>query len=198
MREPQNCIEVAALSPNYMGFIFYEKSPRFVADLSPDIIHKLAKSIEKVAVFVNETENKILEIAKKYNITTLQLHGNESPEFCQLLRKQGFTIFKAFNISNVEDINKISLYENYIDFALLDAKGQQLGGNGTTFDWNLLDNYNFSIPFFLSGGISAENIAMVLAIKHPKLYGIDVNSKFELTPALKNIEQLKTLFHYCH
>lgn len=193
MREPQNIEEIAKLQPDYLGLIFYEKSPRFVRDLAIEVLQKLPKSIEKVGVFVNETIENILQIAKHYEIKTLQLHGAESPEFCSHLQKQGFTIFKAFNIGTKNDILAINDYQYAINLAILDAKGTHLGGNGTSFDWTLLDNYSFEIPFLLSGGISLDNIAEVLALKHPKLYGIDVNSKFEIVAGIKNVEMLRVL-----
>ncbi len=193
MREPQNIEKIAKLQPDYLGLIFYEKSPRFVCDLPVEVLQKLPKNIEKVGVFVNETTEKILQIAKHYELKTLQLHGAESSEFCRHLQKQGFTIFKAFNIGTRNDILAIHAYQNSINLAVLDAKGTHLGGNGTSFDWALLDDYSFEIPFLLSGGISLDNIAEVLALKHPKLCGIDVNSKFEIAAGIKNVEMLRIL-----
>jgi phosphoribosylanthranilate isomerase len=193
MCEPQNIKDIANLCPNYLGLIFYEKSPRFVDNLPAEILQELPINIEKVGVFVNETEEKILQITNQYAIETLQLHGTESPEFCKQLRQQGFTIFKAFNIGKQEDIEAIDLYKNCIDLAVLDAKGKQLGGNGTSFDWALLDNYIYDIPFLLSGGISLDNISAVLALKHPKLYPIDINSKFEISAGFKDVAMVEKL-----
>jgi phosphoribosylanthranilate isomerase len=193
MREPKNIDLVSHLLPNYLGFIFYEKSKRFVADISPKILQEIPNNIEKVAVFVNETEDVIENIAHKYHFKTLQLHGNESPDFCKSLQQKGYTILKAFNVAEVEDIAQIAAYQKSIDFALLDAKGKEAGGNGVTFDWKLLENYAYEIPFFLSGGISLDNMAELKTLQHPKLYAIDVNSKFEISAGLKDVELLKKL-----
>jgi phosphoribosylanthranilate isomerase len=195
MKYPPNIAAVAALAPDYLGFIFYPKSLRFAGDLQPITLEKLPKNIEKVGVFVNETADNLLQLANQFGFKNLQLHGTESPAFCAKLKEKGYTIFKAFHIENQADIEKIATYQTSIDFALLDTKGKQLGGNGTSFDWNLLQFYDFETPFLLSGGISLENIEAVLQIKHPKLYGIDVNSKFEIEAGLKNIEKLAALCH---
>lgn len=193
MREPENIHLVANLFPDYLGFIFYEKSKRFVADILPKTLQEIPKNIEKVAVFVNEKAEVIEAIAHKYHFKILQLHGNESPSFCKTLQEKGYTIIKAFNIADVEDIAQIATYHNSIDFALLDAKGKEAGGNGVTFDWQLLEKYDYEIPFFLSGGISLENITAIKALNHSKLYAIDVNSKFEISAGLKNVELLQEL-----
>jgi phosphoribosylanthranilate isomerase len=193
MGEPRNIVRVAALNPNYLGFIFYEKSLRFANNLSVEVLNNLPPNIEKVAVFVNETVEKIITIAEKYHIHTLQLHGNESPDFCLQLRQKGYTIIKAFNVATQEDIAKIELYLAVIDFALLDAKGKEAGGNGITFDWQLLDFYTFDKPFFLSGGIGLSNIAQVKTLTHPQLYAIDVNSKFEISAGLKDVDLLQQI-----
>jgi phosphoribosylanthranilate isomerase len=195
LKYPPNIAAVAALVPDYLGFIFYPKSLRFVDNLQPITLEKLPQNIEKVGVFVDETADNILQIANQFGFRNLQLHGTESPAFCAKLKEKGYNIFKAFHIENQADIQKLASYQTSIDFALLDTKGKQLGGNGISFDWNLLQFYDFETPFLLSGGISLENIAEVLQIKHPKLYGIDVNSKFELEAGLKNIEKLTALLH---
>lgn len=195
LKYPPNIAAVAALAPDYLGFIFYQKSVRFAGDLLPTTLEKLPKNIEKVGVFVNETEANLLQLAQQFGFKTLQLHGTESPAFCAALKEKGYTIFKAFHIENQADIQKIASYQTCIDFALLDTKGKQLGGNGISFDWNLLQFYDFETPFLLSGGIGLENIEEVLQIKHPKLYGIDVNSKFEIEAGLKNIEKLTALLY---
>lgn len=193
MREPENIHLVSHLFPEYLGFIFYKNSKRFVDNISTIILQQIPKKIEKVAVFVNEEMEVVEAIAQKYHFKTLQLHGNESPTFCKALQQKGYTIIKAFNIADLQDITQIAAYNTSIDFALLDAKGKEAGGNGVTFDWKLLDNYHYEMPFFLSGGISLDNIAAIKALNHPKLHTIDVNSKFEISAGLKNVELLQQL-----
>ena len=194
MREPHNITLVAELQPDYMGFIFYAPSPRFVHTLAIESVQHLPETVEKVGVFVNETLEKVVRIAAMYTLRTIQLHGNETPTYCATLQDHGFTVLKAFAIATEEDIHSISLYKNFIDMAVLDTKGKNLGGNGIVFDWNLLESYTVELPFLLSGGISLANIATLLAIKHPNLCGIDVNSKFEIEAGMKDIPALKELF----
>jgi phosphoribosylanthranilate isomerase len=189
-----NLSEVSLLQPDYLGFIFYPLSPRYAGNLPPTVLQNLPQDIEKVGVFVNESIATMQQTATHYHIRTLQLHGHESPATCQALQAQNYQVIKAFHIENQEDISKIAAYVPFINYALLDTKGKHLGGNGITFDWGLLQNYTFDLPFFLSGGISLANITQIYALKHPQLIGIDVNSQFELTAGLKDIEQLKKLF----
>jgi phosphoribosylanthranilate isomerase len=194
MKNPQNIEAVLQLKPNYLGFIFYDQSPRFVANLPETLLQNIPNTVEKVAVFVNETLANIFPITQKYRLKTIQLHGQESPLFCKNLQAEGFKVWKAFNIAEIKDIEHIANYAEVIDLAVLDAKGKSLGGNGTVFDWNLLENYTYKVPFLLSGGISMDNIAKVLQLKHEQLVGIDVNSKFELEAGIKDVFALQSLF----
>ncbi|MDR2938430.1 MAG: phosphoribosylanthranilate isomerase [Prevotellaceae bacterium] len=193
MRDAQNINEVAALQPDYMGFIFYEKSPRY-ALRNPDFSHSMLNfsfsAVEKVAVFVNESEEKMREIANKYGITTLQLHGNETPAQCSILRKD-FTVIKAFSISEAQDFEAAQPYSGCCDFFLFDTKTQQHGGSGAKFDWLLLENYRGTTPFFLSGGIDLSDAVAIAQLAHPQLWAVDINSRFELTAGAKNVEKVK-------
>lgn len=194
LRDAENIEQVAALAPNYMGFIFYNKTPRFVGDLSVDTLAAIPSTINKVGVFVDEEIDVINSIIDKYDFDFVQLHGNETPDFCKSL-KDNAVVIKAFGIDNDFDFKQLKKYKNKADIFLFDTKTSKHGGSGLTFDWNVLDHYDLDVPFFLSGGISPENIDEVKNIYHPQFYGIDVNSKFEISPGLKDIEKLKQAFN---
>ena len=191
MKYQENILDVAALSPNYMGFIFYENSPRSIDTYIPDI----PKSIKKVGVFVNESLENVKKKAAQYNLNTVQLHGHEAPEFCRKLKNEGLEIIKVFSIRNEFDFSRLSAYEPFIDFFLFDTKGQNPGGNGFCFDWNVLRDYDANKPYFLSGGIGVEQLESLKKFKNStaakQCYAIDINSKFELKPGLKDGIKLK-------
>ena len=194
MKYPDNILEVGSLLPDYMGFIFWEKSARYFNGIIPE----LPTSIKKVGVFVNAPLVEILEKIEKHNLQTIQLHGNESVEFCENLKKntsKEIEVIKVFSILNTFDFAVLKPFENVCDYFLFDTKGKLPGGNGTTFDWKVLENYPSTKPFFLSGGIGTEEMEAVNEILKTNLpvYAIDVNSKFEIEPGLKNIELIKLL-----
>lgn len=192
MKYPDNILEVGSLLPDYMGFIFWDKSARYFDGVIP----QLPKSIKKVGVFVNETAEIILAKAQKYDLQAIQLHGQESVAFCQDLRENlkqvQIEIIKVFSVDAAFDFEVLKPFETVCDYFLFDTKGKLPGGNGTTFDWKVLEKYPSSKPFFLSGGIGIEEIEAVkeIAKTNLPLYAIDVNSKFEIEPGLKNIEKL--------
>jgi phosphoribosylanthranilate isomerase len=193
MKYPDNIIEVGLLLPDYMGFIFWEKSARYFDGVIPD----LPKSIKKVGVFVNETAEVILAKAKKYDLQAIQLHGQESVEFCLNLKNEldsKIEIIKVFSVDDDFNFEVLKPFETVCDYFLFDTKGKLPGGNGTTFDWKVLEKYPSSKPFFLSGGIGIEELEAVKEISKTNLplYAIDVNSKFEIEPGLKNIEKLNS------
>jgi phosphoribosylanthranilate isomerase len=197
MKYPDNIIEVGSLLPDYMGFIFWENSSRYFDGVIPD----LPKSIKKVGVFVNETVEVILAKAQKYNLQAIQLHGHESVEFCQELRNNlkqiQFEIIKVFSVDDTFDFEVLKPFETVCDYFLFDTKGKLPGGNGTTFDWKVLKNYPSSKPFFLSGGIGIEEIDFIEEILKTKLpiHALDLNSKFEREPGLKDKTILKKFRH---
>lgn len=204
-----NTAEVATLQPDYLGFIFYEKSPRNY-DLSD--IPELRAGIKKVGVFVNAEPGCILEKVKQFNFDVIQLHGNESPQYCAELRNRcqiersrdplvetalsEVEVWKVFSIKDQFDFSILEDYEAVVDKFLFDTKGKEKGGNGYTFDWSVLKDYNSKKPFILSGGIGLEELAAVneLQATDLPLIAIDVNSKFEDKPGLKNIKDLRKLF----
>ena len=194
MKYPENMLEVGTLLPDYMGFIFWEKSARYFDGIIP----ALPKTIKKAGVFVNATSEEILEKIEKYDLQAVQLHGSESAEFCESLKNilpNLIEVIKVFSILDTFDFNLITPFENVCDFFLFDTKGKLPGGNGTTFDWKVLENYPSTKPFFLSGGIGLEELEAINEISKTNLplYAIDVNSKFEIEPGLKNMELLKIM-----
>lgn len=202
MREPENIQEIALLQPNYLGLIFYEASPRFVEGE----IGSLAKEIKRTGVFVNASEEYILEKVKKYELSAVQLHGEESPEFCSGLKKAfsdahpDVEMIKVFSVAEEFDFDRLHPYEGIVDLFLFDTKGKNKGGNGIIFNWEVLKKYSSPTPFFLSGGIGSEEVSEIKKLyRHFEknnqtslFYGIDVNSKFEIAAGLKNAEKLKT------
>jgi phosphoribosylanthranilate isomerase len=192
MKYPDNIREVAQLAPDYMGFIFYQKSKRFVgADF---VIPEISSSIKKVGVFVNDTIDNILVKVNKYKLDLVQLHGDESAEFCKTIRTT-VPVIKAFGIDENFDFSLLNKYADSCDYFLFDTKTPEYGGSGTKFDWNILENYKGNKPFFLSGGIELESVKKISNLKSQisNLYAIDVNSKFEIKPGLKDIDKLKTM-----
>lgn len=191
MRDSANIAAVAALHPDYMGFIFYEKSPRFVgADFS---ISTIPAEIKKVGVFVNEKTEIILSKVKQHNLDFTQLHGNESPEQCQELKGKGVKIIKAFSVDGDFDFKSVNAYADAVSYFLFDTKGKYFGGNASAFDWTLLQQYDQQIPFFLSGGISAESVSELKAIKNLNIHALDVNSGVEISPGVKDVGKVKEL-----
>jgi len=194
MKYPDNILEVGALLPDYMGFIFWEKSARYFDGIIPE----LPLSIKKTGVFVNEAVENIVEKVLKHDLQAVQLHGNESVEFCSDLKNKLpnlIDVIKVFSILDIFDFGELKPFESVCDYFLFDTKGKLPGGNGTTFDWKVLEQYPSTKPFFLSGGIGIEELNAVNEILKTKLpvYAIDVNSKFEIEPGLKNIELLKLM-----
>jgi phosphoribosylanthranilate isomerase len=194
MKYPNNILEVSSLLPDYMGFIFWEKSSRYFDGTIPT----LPGSIKKVGVFVNETLPIIIQKVLKHDLQVVQLHGKESVDSCQELRSQlpkGIEIIKVFSIQDEFDFSVLKPFEEFCDYFLFDTKGKLPGGNGTTFDWTVLKKYPSTKPFFLSGGIGLEELEAVQEITKTNLpvYAIDVNSKFEIEPGLKKINDVRIL-----
>ena len=190
MREADNIRAVEALGIDMMGFIFWPKSSRYVSQ-RPDY---LPKRVKRVGVFVDEEPEQVRRLAGEYGLDYIQLHGHEMPEVISYLRTPALPhprIIKAFNISTEEDLLQTKPYEGLVDYFLFDAKGKSVGGNGEKFNWDVLEAYQGSTPFLLSGGIGPDDAERVNAFYHPKCIGIDLNSRFELTPGLKDIAKLR-------
>jgi phosphoribosylanthranilate isomerase len=186
LKHPDNIREVLALSPAFIGLIFYEKSTRYIGEV-PDLPESDAR---KVGVFVNESVEKVLETAAKHRLDYVQLHGSESPDYCREVGVKGPGIIKAFPVDHDFDFSQTEAFVPFCDFFLFDAKGEKHGGNGIRFDWHVLDRYTGELPFLLSGGIGPGDVERIQNLKHPMMTGIDVNSGFETEPGLKNTQQL--------
>jgi phosphoribosylanthranilate isomerase len=189
MKYEDNIKSVAELQPDYMGFIFYEKSKRNFNGMIP----MLPKGIKKVGVFVDAKLEHINNNIEKYDLQVVQLHGDENPKFCNDLKN--VEVIKAFTVGRTFDFRVLEPYEDVCDYFLFDTKGREKGGNGIVFDWNLLKEYPSDKPFFLSGGIGIDELESIknFAKSKPSRYclALDVNSKFEEEPGLKNVEKLK-------
>jgi len=208
MKFTENIQQVAALQPDYLGFIFYEKSKRNFEGIIPTF----PKIIKKTGVFVNEYLEIVVSLAEEYQLEAIQLHGEESVEYINELKsqielsqelyqseksklgkKKIVEIIKVFGIKDQFDFDILKPFLEVVDYFLFDTKGNEKGGNGIHFNWQLLKNYPFSKPFFLSGGIGLDDVEKLQEILQSNLpiYGLDVNSKFEIEPGKKNIELLK-------
>ena len=191
MKYQDNIEAVANLQPDFLGFIFHEQSPRYFEGVIPD----LPKSIHRVGVFVDKTVEFIANQIEKHKLSAIQLHGHESPEMCRILKSTNAKVIKVFSIKDTFDFSVLAPYEEVCDYFLFDTKGKLPGGNGYTFDWNVLNKYPSTKPFFLSGGIGLEQSEKLKEFKESTAskycYAIDVNSKFEIEAGLKNIEELK-------
>lgn len=192
MRDKDNILDVATCRPHYLGFIFYKDSPRYVGEQF-QIPDELDASIKRVGVFVNESSNRILALKDRHRLDYIQLHGDETPDLCRVLKENNQGVIKVFGVDNEFDFETIKPFEPYVDYFLFDYKGTLRGGNGVPFEWSVLEQYKSNVPFFLSGGINPENIGNIHRLKHSRLFAIDVNSGIEDSPGMKNKHQLEVL-----
>lgn len=185
MRQAENIRTAEALGADWIGMIFWARSSRCVT--APPAY--LPQQARRVGVFVDETVEKVRELANAYRLDIIQLHGKEPPEYAVQLKER--TIVKAISIATAEDLEQTKPYEGIADYFLFDTKGESRGGNGRQFDWSLLSGYHGTTPFLLSGGIGPDDAARIRAFHHPAYAGIDINSRFEIQPGLKDINLLK-------
>jgi phosphoribosylanthranilate isomerase len=202
MRDTNNIKALSSLQIDFMGFIFYENSSRNATSILDSLfVKELPSKIIKTGVFVNAEVDFIVEKTKKFGLGALQLHGTESVEYIYKLKNneslKNVKILKAFNVDGDFDFRKISEYAECIDYYLFDAKGKHLGGNGIQFDWEVLKKFTLKKPFFLSGGIDIDDVEKIknLSTVQQNLFGVDVNSKFEISAGLKDIEKIKTFIY---
>lgn len=194
MKHPGNIREIAALAPDMVGFIFYAPSPRYVSvDEVAAALPLLDNTILRVGVFVNELTEKVIEICTRLQLNYAQLHGNETPQIAAQIRNKGIGIIKAFKVDDAFDMNTVLAYEESADFFLFDTNTAQHGGSGKKFNWSILNTYPSTKPFILSGGIGVDDIKEILNLTFPQLYGIDINSKIELSPGLKDAQQAQNI-----
>ena len=194
----QNTVEVSDLKPDYLGFIFWKPSKRSFNGIPLVLPH----SIKKVGVFVNESIEGIIKKVNSYQLLAVQLHGKENPGFCNSLKQRlkGVEIIKVFSIKDEFNFKELEPFELVCDYFLFDTKGKLPGGNGYKFNWTVLKDYPSSKPFFLSGGIGVEDIESIKEfMQRPEskyCHAIDVNSRFELEPGLKDIQKLQEFINH--
>ena len=207
MRDARNIAEIARLKPDYMGFVFYERSPRYAGSLEPGALDVLPPEIGRVGVFVDAPLERVLETAARYDLDMVQLHGSESPEMCSKLRRR-YGVIKSFGIGDASDLERVAPYEGTCDYYLFDAKTPIHGGSGLRFDHGVLAAYEGATPYFLSGGLRAEDAAALAAFASPdtsaspplpppfapgdgRCVGFDINSGFETAPGVKDPAQVE-------
>lgn len=188
MRDPQNIKDANSLNPDYLGFIFYPESPRNM-DKNPDAIPET--KAKRVGVFVNSDVETIIKKSREFKLNTIQLHGEESPYVCSAIQELGYEVIKAFKIDDNTNIRDIEPYKNSCSAFLFDTKTPQHGGSGKKFNWKKLDELAGIGDFFLSGGIGIDDVESIKSLNYNNLIGLDLNSKFEIKPGLKNINLLK-------
>lgn len=204
MRDADNIRDISALGVDMIGLIFYPPSPRYVQQFSsgagiiPDYAPDMGKTPLRVGVFVDDMPQNIVTRVYNYKLDYIQLHGDEPRETLENLRatidpdiKPKIKIIKAISVSSAEDIKKYKEYVGAADLFLFDTKCKTVGGSGEQFDWQVLQAYDGDVPFLLSGGIGLDDAERIKNFHHPKCIGIDLNSKFEIEPALKDVEKLK-------
>ncbi len=194
MRDQENIREVAALGPDYMGFICFSSSPRYVGE-DFKIPAGLPRDIKKVGVFVNETIANVVRLSTKHGFDMVQLHGTESVEMCKELRQRELVVIKVFPMHDLFDFDQLTSFKGVVDYFLFDTKGPFHGGNGVTFDWNILNKYDQEIPFFHSGGISPASIKSIPDLKGMKVHALDLNSGVEQSPGLKDLVRIKQMLN---
>lgn len=187
MRDPENIQDIEQTGIDWMGFIFYPASSRYV----PKRPEYLPEKVKRVGVFVNESMEEILSIDDQFQLDYIQLHGNESPDFCRMLETRGFRTIKAFPIATVKDFQATVPYSGCCTYFLFDTKSPAHGGSGQKFDWGLLDSYRGNTPFLLSGGIEIEDVDKLKTINNKHLIGFDLNSRFESTPGIKRVDPVR-------
>lgn len=189
MTDIDNISKMLFLEPDYLGFIFYPKSPRYVVGkVKPEMLSIIPENVKRVGVFVDSSEAEMRQIASTYGLKVIQLHGDEKPTVCMRLREEGYEVIKAFSIATEQDFEKVWAYNDHVDYFLFDTKTPGYGGSGKEFDWQLILRQPIRKPWFLSGGISEENI---VAASQTGATVLDLNSRFEVSPGIKDYEKLR-------
>jgi len=192
MTDPVNTEEIVKTGPDLIGFIFYSGSKRFVGVYPESSLFDIITSgILKAGVFVNERLSVIPDIVNTFRLDVVQLHGNEPPEYCYYLKCQGLTIIKALGISNCFNFAELDKYQNVCDYFLFDTNTGHFGGSGSKFNWSKINEYQGNKPFFLSGGIEPGDVLTIMKLNHPCLFGVDINSRFETGPGIKDTKKVK-------
>jgi phosphoribosylanthranilate isomerase len=195
LKNPENYRKVMQLEPDLVGLIFYPPSPRYVESEGSQsaLQEKPHGKTQKTGVFVNAEPDLVIWKAKEYHLEWVQLHGHESPDQLEILQKEGLKVIKAFPVDKDFNFRSVKDYLKVSDLFLFDTKTEAYGGSGQRFPWEILENYDEEVPFLLSGGLNHQEFQQFPPIQHPLLYGLDVNSKYEIKPGLKDLEKLKAL-----
>ncbi len=191
MKDPANITAVAELRPDYMGFIFYRDSPRYVGGNFS--LPAAFPGVANVGVFVDDSTDEILYRLKFIKSRTAQLHGNETPSQCNELRRWGVTVIKVFSVDETFDFGRTKEYKRMANYFLFDTKGKLPGGNGTPFKWTRLKEYDQEVPFLLSGGLTPENVKDLSMLNGMNVHALDLNSGVEDSPGIKSIEKIKSV-----
>lgn len=193
MKEPDNLEQVCRLEPDFVGYIFYRASARYVGDYPDEALFSLpGNSVSRVGVFVNEPILSVRKMIESGWMDLVQLHGSESPEYCKALVNEGAHVIKAIGPSHLDSMERLEEYYGVVHYFLFDTAGQGSGGTGEKFDWTLLEKYALPVPFLLSGGIGPGDAPSIKKLDHLLLRGVDVNSRFEDAPGRKNIKALRS------
>ncbi len=193
MRDKENLEQVIALGPQMVGFIFWEGSRRFVGHAPDPSLFTVPAGVRKVGVFVNASLTFVKETVERYGLDLVQLHGEESPAYCMELQESWIEVIKVFGVGDEFDFTQLEPYMETCSYFLFDTKVAERGGSGKTFDWTLLEQYTLKKPYILSGGLDINNVSAIFNKRPKGLYAIDVNSRFEIEPGLKDTNLLKTL-----
>lgn len=194
MKDPANILQVSGLMPDFFGFIFYSGSKRYAGELSPSVVSDLPSGILKIGVFVDEDLDEVVTIIEKFGLSGVQLHGSESAVYCAELKSklnESVSVIKAFGVNEDFDFGTLDAYADIVDYFLFDTQTPDHGGSGKTFNWSLMENYKLDKPYFLSGGISEDHLSALKNIDDQRFFAIDVNSRFELEPGIKDFDKLK-------
>jgi phosphoribosylanthranilate isomerase len=196
LKDPLNVKAISACGADFVGFIFYPGSKRYVGKC-PDkmLFRNVSEGINKTGVFVNEELPAVLKLAKFADLEVIQLHGDESVKYCKLLKASGLLVIKTFGVGADFDPGITDRYSDACDYFLFDTKYEYHGGSGDKFNWSILGNYSFKKPFFLSGGISPEDTGIVATLINQQFYAVDVNSRFEILPGIKDAVRVKNFIN---
>jgi phosphoribosylanthranilate isomerase len=192
MKYNNNILEIGQILPDYMGFIFYKASPRYVGE-EFNVPAGLPNAVKRVGVFVKESIDHMMALIEKHKLDYIQLHGHESVDIVKTLSTEGVRVIKVFSIDDQFDFTHVDAFKPYASYFLFDTQTPQYGGSGRSFSWDKLGEYDQEIPFFLSGGLSLANVAGIASLKAMNLHAIDVNSGFEVSPGVKDVFKVREL-----
>jgi phosphoribosylanthranilate isomerase len=193
LTNPDNAKEVAEAGADFTGFIFHPSSKRYVGmDPNPDLFRNIPGHVKKVGVFVNEVRSKVIDAVIRHRLNLVQLHGSESADYCHAIRTAGVPVIKAFGIGEDFSFDILKDFKSACDFFLFDTQTVLYGGSGVKFRWERLKEYDMDVPFFIGGGIGPQDAVKVRAIDHPALYATDINSRFEVSPGVKDVHLVRS------